>query len=182
MNNTFARRALIVTTVLLAAAAGGSAQQHRWAGRTLDDFEWAVHERLASLPFHGVFELLSFETQGKTVILSGEVLKETTKQRAERAVAGIDGVEKIINRIEVLPPSARDAVLRTNVYRAIYEHLPIEKYRMRAAPSIQIIVKDGWVSLEGVVDSDSDRYQVRLQSLRVTTHVSDHSRVAADEI
>lgn len=52
------------------------------------------------------------------------------------------------------------------------------KYGTREAPPIQIIVKNGWVSLEGVVDSDSDRHLVHQRTLRVTSHVSDNLRVA----
>jgi hyperosmotically inducible periplasmic protein len=67
-----------------------------------------------------------------------------------------------------------------NVYRAIYAEQPLEKYGTRAAPPIHIIVKNGWVTLEGVVDSDADRSMVHLRALNATPHVSDNLRVAAD--
>lgn len=104
-------------------------QEHKWAGRTLDDFEWAIHERLAVLPSHGVFDTLRFEVQGRTVTLSGQVIKESVKQNAERAVKQLAGVERVINNIEVLPSSRRDDALRMNVYRAIYEKQPLGKIR-----------------------------------------------------
>ena len=62
------------------------AQDHQWAGRTLDNFEWTIHERLAGLPSYGVFDTVRFEVQGKAVVLSGQVVKESVKQNAERMV------------------------------------------------------------------------------------------------
>jgi len=157
------------------------AQDHKWAGRTLDDLEWTIHEKLAVLPFHGVFDTLRFEVQNKTVTLSGQVVNPNVKQNAERAIRQISGVENVVNQVEVLPPSRRDDALRMNVYRAIYEKEPLEKYGTRESPSIHIIVKDGAVALEGVVDSEADRAMVRLRALKVTSHVSDNLRVAPEQ-
>ena len=157
------------------------AQEHRWAGRTLNHLEWTIHEKLAVLPFHGVFDTLNFEVQGKTVTLSGQVVNERVRNSAERAVRQLDGVESVVNQIEVLPSSRRDDALRVRMYRAIYQVQPLEKYGTRAVPPIQIIVKDGWVTLEGVVDSDADRSMAHLRALKVTSQVSDRLRVAPEE-
>lgn len=159
-----------------------SAQEHPWAGRTLDDFEWTIHERLAVLPSYGVFDTVRFEVEGKTVTLSGQVVKESVKQNAVRMVKHLDGVEKVVDHIEVLPSSRRDDALRMNVYRAIYETQPLEKYGTRGSPSVHIIVKDGWVTLEGVVDSDTDRTLVHRRALKASAHVSDNLRVAPQEL
>ena len=165
----------------LFVAACALAQDHKWAGRTLDKFEWTIHERLAALPSYGVFDTVRFEVQDKTVTLTGQVVKDTVKQNAERLVRQISGVEGVVNRIEVLPSSRRDDALRMNVYRSIYEKEPLEKYGTRGAPAIHIVVKDGWVTLEGVVDSDSDRSLAQRLALEVTAHVSDNLRVAPAE-
>jgi len=171
----------VVASIAMLAAFSAFAQEHRWAGRTLGDFEWSIHERLAALPSHGVFDTLRFEVHGNTVALSGQVMKESAKENAERAVARLDGVEKVVNHIELLPSSRRDDALRKNLYHAIYENQPLDKYARRARPSIHIVVKNGWVSLEGVVDSDSDRSLVHSRALQVTSHVSDNPRVAPEE-
>ena len=155
-----------------------SAQEHKWAGRVLDDFEWAIHGRLEGVQSHDVFDTLSFEVKGKTVVLTGKVLKVETKHNAEAAVARVSGVEKVVNRIEVLPASRRDDLLRKNLYHAIYENPPLDKYAARAVPPIQIIVKNEWVTLEGLVDSYEDRLQANLRAYTVTPHVSDELRVA----
>jgi hyperosmotically inducible protein len=180
MTHNLTTRLLRIAPAMLFAAVLAFAQDHRWAGRTLDDFEWTIHEKLAALPFHGVFDTLRFEVEGKTVTLSGQVVNEGIKQNAERAVRQMDGIEKVVNQIEVLPSSRRDDALRMNIYRAIYEKEPLEKYGIRGDSSIHIIVKDGWVTLEGVVDSEADRSMAHLRALKVTSHVSQNLRVAPD--
>lgn len=181
MKNNLLKILLAIGGVAMFAASSAFAQQHPWAGRTLDNFEWTIHERLAALPSYGVFDTARFEVQGKTVTLSGQVVKESVKQNAERMVRRINGVEKVVNQIEVLPSSRKDDALRMNVYRVIYEKRPLEKYGTRGTPPIHIIVKDGWVTLEGVVDSDADRSLVHLQVLKVTAHASEHLHVAPQE-
>jgi osmotically-inducible protein OsmY len=52
---------------------------------------------------------------------SGQVLKESVKQKAERLVRRVHSVEKVVNHIEVLPSSRRDDALRTNVYQLCAE-------------------------------------------------------------
>ncbi len=182
MTNNLLQRISRIGGATLLLALGALAQEHKWAGRTLDSFEWTIHERLAALPSYGVFDTVRFDVQGKTVTLSGQVVKDSVKQNAERMARHVDGVESVVNNIEVLPSSRRDDALRINVYRAIYEKQALEKYGTRAAPSIHIIVKDGWVTLEGVVDSDADRSMVHLRALQATAHVSDNLRVAPESV
>lgn len=177
MKKTLLRRLSKVGLVTVLATLCVFAQEHKWAGRTLDDLESTIHERLAVLPFHGVFDTLRFEVQGGTVTLSGQVVKDSVKHNAERAVRRLNGVETVVNNIEVLPSSRRDDALRMNVYRAVYEGGP-EQYGSDPVPSVHIIVKDGWVNLEGVVNSEADRNMVHLRALKVTAHVSDNLRVA----
>jgi hyperosmotically inducible protein len=72
-------------------------------------------------------------------------------------VKHIEGVEKVVNQIEVLPTSPMDDRLRLELYRAIYGYPALEKYALGVQKPIRIIVKNGHVTLEGVVDSDADK-------------------------
>ena len=69
----------------------------------------------------------------------------------------IEGVEKVDYQIEVLPPLPMDDGLRRRLYRAIYGYPMLEKYALGVQKPIRIIVKNGHVALEGVVDNDSDK-------------------------
>jgi len=68
------------------------------------------------------------------------------------------------NRIEVLPPSPNDERLRRAVYRAIYGQPGLDRYGFQAVPSIHIIVNNGHVTLEGVVNSEADRNNANIQA------------------
>jgi hyperosmotically inducible protein len=72
-------------------------------------------------------------------------------------VKHIEGVDHVTNKIDVLPPSPMDDQLRLALYRAIYGFPALEKYALGVQKPIRIIVRNGQVTLEGVVDNDSDK-------------------------
>ena len=115
-----------------------------------------MHE-LLMLPYYSVWDNLSFAVQGREVVLSGQVVDPTVKRDAEASVKHIEGVEKVTNNIEVLPPSPADDRIRRAEYRAIYGYDGLSRYEWGAVPSIHIIVKNGHVTLVGVVDSEADK-------------------------
>jgi len=116
-----------------------------------------VRHALIMLPYYSVFDNLAFKVDGRTVTLLGQVSNSALKPDAERAVKKIEGVEKVVNNIEVLPPSGSDDRIRRAVYRSIYSYGPLFKYANMSVPPIHIIVKNGNVDLEGVVDGEGDK-------------------------
>jgi hyperosmotically inducible protein len=123
-----------------------------------------VRHEILMLPYYGVFDNITGAVSGYTVTLMGQVTKPILKQDAENAVKHIEGVEKVVNQIEVLPPSPMDDGLRIKLYRAIYGFEPLEKYAMPVVKPIRIIVKNGNVTLEGVVDSETDKNLVNIRA------------------
>jgi len=123
-----------------------------------------VRHQLLLLPYYSVFDSLMFKVDGDKVTLLGQVVRPTLKSDAEAAVKGIEAVASIDNQIEVLPVSPMDDQLRRAVYRAIYGDTVLSRYGMSALPSIHIIVKSGHVTLEGVVDSESDKNLANLRA------------------
>ncbi len=122
-----------------------------------NSLERAIRHQLQELPFYSVFDIISFHIEGDKVTLTGQVRRPTLKEHAEGAVKSLEGVANVVNKIEVLPHSSDDHALRRNVYRVIFEDATLEKYAIQALPSIHIIVKNGAVSLEGTIDSESDK-------------------------
>jgi len=116
-----------------------------------------VRHQLVMLPYYNVFDDLSYSVNGYNVTLKGYVTDPTLKKDAERTVKSIEGVENVDNQIEVLPNSGMDDGLRLQLYRAIYGFGPLEKYAMPVLKPIRIIVKNGNVTLEGVVDNKADK-------------------------
>lgn len=115
-----------------------------------------VRKELVTLPFYGVFDNLAYKVEGSTVTLYGQVVRPTTRRDAEHRVARIEGVERVINNIEVLPLSSFDDSIRVSTYRTLFRTGGLYRYAMGANPSIHIVVKGGHVTLEGVVSSEAD--------------------------
>jgi hyperosmotically inducible protein len=116
-----------------------------------------VRHELLMLPYFGVFDNIAYKVDGGTVTLLGQVVRPSLKSDSENVVKHIEGVEKVDNQIEVLPPSPMDDGLRRRLYRAIYGYPALEKYALGVQKPIRIIVKNGHVTLEGVVDNDADK-------------------------
>ncbi len=123
-----------------------------------------VRHELVMLPYYNVFDNLAFKVDGSTVTLMGQVTRPTLKSDAERVVKSIEGVDKVVNKIEVLPLSPNDERIRMAVYRAIYGNASLQRYGLQAVPPIHIIVNNGNVTLEGVVATEADKNIANLQA------------------
>jgi hyperosmotically inducible protein len=116
-----------------------------------------VRHELVMLPYYSVFDNLAYKVDDHTVTLLGQVTRPSVKNDAENVVKKIEGVEKVVNNIEVLPASPMDDQIRRAEFRAIYGDPTLSKYAWGAVPPIHIIVNSGRVSLAGVVDNESDK-------------------------
>ncbi|HLJ13334.1 MAG TPA: BON domain-containing protein [Bryobacteraceae bacterium] len=116
-----------------------------------------VRHQLVMLPYYGVFDNLSFRVDGSKVTLFGQVTRPTLKSDAGNVVKKIEGVTQVDNQIEVLPLSPMDDRIRFAEYRAIYSRPQLQQYSYRAVPPIHIIVKNGNVTLVGVVSNEGDK-------------------------
>jgi hyperosmotically inducible protein len=138
----------------LSAASAGTA-----TAPNISDIPNQVQHNLAMLPWYGVFDHVEYQVTGTEVILSGQVLSEhaTTRDDAARFLKSIPGVTKVVNNIEVLPPSLFDDQIRRAEFRTLFSQADLGRYTMGAIPQVHIIVKNGHVSLEGVVMNQMDK-------------------------
>ena len=154
-------RKLLLTAALSLAgilAPWASAQNdHKGSTKGEDRIVREVRHELVSLPYYTVFDNLTYNVNGYTVTLAGQVTKPVLKDDAGKAVKKIEGVENVVNNIEVLPLSPNDDQLRLAVYRAIYSKPGLDLYSLRAVPTIHIIVKNGNVTLTGAVGRPADK-------------------------
>jgi hyperosmotically inducible protein len=132
-------------------------KKQRSDAKYLEKLYKEVRHQLVMLPWYSVFDNLAYQVAGDKVILSGQVTRPVLKSDAEAAVKSLEGVSSVVNNIEVLPPSPMDDQLRHVLYRAIYGDPGLSRYSIQAVPSIHIIVKNGNVTLEGVVDNETDK-------------------------
>jgi hyperosmotically inducible protein len=175
--------AIFLLTIPSANSAGNQDQpRQRNEKKIQENLVKEVRHQLLLLPYYSVFDNLLFKVEGDKVTLLGQVVRPTLKSDAENAVKGIESVSSVDNQIEVLPTSPMDDGLRRAVYRAIYADTSLSRYGMSALPSIHIIVKNGNVALEGVVDNEGDKNLAGLRSNGVPNvfSVTNNLTIAAD--
>jgi hyperosmotically inducible protein len=126
-----------------------------------------VRKELVTLPYYGVFDNLSYQINGNTVVLYGQVVRPSTRTDAERRVSRIEGVERVVNNIQVLPLSPFDDSIRRRVYQAVFSTGGLYRYAQGANPSIHIIVNRGHVTLEGFVSNRGDSQLAYIAANRV---------------
>jgi hyperosmotically inducible protein len=189
-NKSFAVLALsllsVVTIFSMVASASPTTQDNQPAGaldqKAYDRIVKEVRHELVMLPYYGVFDNLSYKVDPDgTVTLIGQVARPTLKSDSENVVKKIEGVEKVVNNIEVLPTSFNDDRIRRDVYRAIYGNSVLSPYQMRAVPPIHIIVKNGHVTLEGAVARSMDKQIAGVQANGVSGVFSVDNNLLVDE-
>ncbi len=133
----------------------------------LSGLEKEVRHELVMLPYFGVFDNLEFQVNGNEVVLMGQVTRPTLKSSAENVVKRIEGVERVVNNIEVLPLSPMDDQIRLATYRTVFGFGPLSRYSWGPIPPIHIIVKNGNVTLEGFVANEADRNMANIRANQV---------------
>ncbi len=145
----------------------------------LTSTENEIRHELVMLPFVGVFDNLEFKVEGRHVTLLGQVTRPTLKSTAENIVKRIEGVEAVTNNIEVLPLSPMDDRIRLVAYRTIFGFGSLGRYTLGAVPPVRIIVKNGNVTLEGMVlkEMDKNLANIRANSVSGVFSVTNELRV-----
>jgi hyperosmotically inducible periplasmic protein len=151
-------RTLFVAWVILVLGSAVLARQvTEPSARATERITREVRHELLMLPYFGVFDNIAYKVDGYKVTLMGQVSRPALKSDAENVVKRIEGVEHVDNQIEVLPTSPNDDRLRLALFQAIYGDPSLQKYALGVQKPIRIIVKNGKVTLEGVVDNEGDK-------------------------
>jgi len=150
-----------------------------------------VRKQITGLADYDVFDWITFQIHGNTLVLNGYASRPTLKDEAGRAVKGIQGIESVDNQIKVLPLSSMDDRIRIAVYDKLYRNPALSRYnanqggfRPFGGPAgmaggvinnppigfhaIHIIVNNGHVTLYGIVDSTSDASIAKIQANTVS--------------
>lgn len=145
-----------------------------------------IRKQIVTLPEYGVFDDVRYQIKDFVVTLKGSASRPTLKSSLENVVKKVEGVEKVVNEIEVLPLSPNDDRVRARVYASIYYHPLLVRYNPgRGTPiylspariaggitndppfgfhPIHIVVKNGHVRLTGVVDNAADQQVAGMQA------------------
>jgi hyperosmotically inducible protein len=133
--------------------------------------EQARHEILI-YPFYTIFDNIVLGMRGDTLIVSGQVSEPYKKSDIGSFLSHIKGVGQLQNDLEVLPTSIYDDQLRVAIARAIYNDSYFMGYGNQAHPPIHVIVKNGNVALEGVVNNAVDRARAETDARFAATFFS----------
>jgi hyperosmotically inducible protein len=120
-----------------------------------------IQQQVLRYPYFSIFDSVHAEVDNGVVTLTGKVTMPYKRDEIVRRVAKVDGVNEVLNRIEVLPVSQFDDDLRFQIARAIYGNSNFWTYGAMVNPPIHIIVEHGRVTLEGVVNSEVDKMLAR---------------------
>lgn len=148
-----------------------------------------VRKKILSLTDYDVFDWITFQVHGNTLVLEGYASRPILKDEAGRVMKGVAGIESVDNQIKVLPLSDMDNQIRAAEYDKIYRNPALSRYNgnqggyrsfggpMTAAVinnppigyhAIHIIVNNGHVTLYGIVDSQSDATIAKIQANTVS--------------
>jgi len=126
-----------------------------------------VRVALVTIPYLSVFDDLSFRVDNGVVTLLGQAREPITKVYAEQNVKSVPGVVAVKNDIEVLPLSRFDDSIRFRTLRAVEATASLYRYFLGVNPSIRIVVKNGHVTLDGIVDNQADKQLAFMAANRV---------------
>lgn len=180
---------LLVLSSLLIASSRGAWAQNANAGHTFQSGDTnenriarEVRHELVMLPYYSVFDDLAFQVQDTTITLLGDVVRPTLKSDAENVTKRVEGVTKVVNKINVLPLSPFDNQIRLAMARVIYGDPTISvRYSNRALPPIHIIVNNGHVTLEGVVANQGDKDLINVRANTVPNVFSVDNRLQVEK-
>ncbi len=147
------------------------------------NIERDVRQAINKLAYYGVFDDLSFSVD-KTgaVTLSGQVMQYNVRNSAVSVVRDVPGVTRVNDQIEVLPLSPFDNSIRIRAYNAIFGYPALSRYAINSRPPIRILVKNGNVTIAGVVNNDLDRKLIynRVQNLPRVFSVTSNLRLDSE--
>jgi hyperosmotically inducible periplasmic protein len=180
------RRALFTLAVLVTIGAQLTADEQPV---TADETARSARRKLEALPYYGVFDFIVFRVDRGTVYLAGYSFDGRLKAAADMAVKRAAGVDEVANTIEVLPASQNDDRIRWATFYRIYTDDFLSRYAPggpfavlqelrdeRHFPGMQpvgrypihIVVKNGRMTLYGVVDNSTDRQLAEVRAREVT--------------
>lgn len=136
-----------------------------------------IRHELAMMPYVSEFDFLSFTLSGAEVILTGWTVRATNRDTAYNIVKSVEGVEMIVNNIDILPLGSFDMQIRAGARAALQRHLG--RYFWGSGSDIKIVVKNGSIILLGTVMNkmDYDIANIQCNSVPNAFHVFNMLRI-----
>jgi hyperosmotically inducible protein len=149
--------ALSVLSLMLAFTTTVAAQQME---KSRDEVITAdVANVLAHHVFYTVFDNVNYKVENGVVTLYGDVTADYKINSYKKSILKhVEGAKEVVSEIKILPASSVDDEIRWATAYKIYTDDRLLPYAIADFPKpIHIIVSNGRVTLEGVVNSQMDR-------------------------
>ncbi len=146
--------AFAIGTGLAVAATGQQAGPPQIPGVPNDTIAKKVRHEIVMYPHYSIFDDIKFRVDQGKVELVGAVTQPYKKADLGKIIQKVPGVTTVTNDLKVLPLSNMDERLRMQIARAIYRDPNLSTLAFQSLPPIHIIVDDGHVTLEGVVNTE----------------------------
>jgi len=153
--NLFRKLIVLSLAIMAFSFVSVNAQSFSASGATRS-IEDQVRKKILMLPRYEVFDSIGYQVTGDTVTLTGKVRNAVNRKSAERSVAKIAGVNRVVNNIEILPVGGFDESIRVRLYQTLSNSGGLSRYLWPVNPSVRLIVDGGHVFLEGYVSNRGD--------------------------
>jgi hyperosmotically inducible protein len=150
-------------TAAVAAGVAAAATGNQAPANDVELGKKVVHE-IRMYDRYTIWDNVNLRVKDGSVELTGQVSQPYKRSDLGRIVQSVPGVAGVVNQLEVLPLSPEDDRLRLQVARAVYGHTALSRYAYQATPPIHIIVDNGRVTLEGVVNTDFEKQVAGMQA------------------
>jgi len=160
MKNLLMNKLIPAAAVLLlglGVAAAAKKDKNQGGPYTDSDIAAKVVHEVRMYSWYSIWDNVNIRVTEGNVELSGQVNQPFKKDDLGRLAQHVPGVVSVTNDLQVLPLSDFDNRIRQQVARAIYRDPVLSKYAVGAVPPIHIIVANGHVTLEGVVNNETDK-------------------------
>jgi hypothetical protein len=150
----------LIGNVLLAAALAAGVAMAKTNPQALTGdaaiAQKAAHE-VRSYAYYSLWDDVGIRVKNGTVQLIGEVTQPWKKDTLGKLIGRINGVSAVDNELKVAPLSSFDDGIRLQVARAIFRDPAMSMYSIQPVPPIHILVDNGHVTLEGVVQTPMEK-------------------------
>ena len=145
--------ALVLSSAMTLAAKAPTALEPESQG----PIAHGVRHEILMYPYYGIFDNITYQVDGGNITLLGDVTQPYKKFDIGKRVQQVPGVTSVTNQIKVLPLSNMDDRLRWRIALAIYSEPGLSRYANQPVPPIHIIVDNGHVTLDGVVNNQMEK-------------------------
>ena len=116
-----------------------------------------IEDDVSGSPLFTMFDDVSVRVTDGVATLTGFVTTANKSTEFAKLASRVRGVQQVLNRIETLPNSTMDDALRAEIAVKIYRSPAFADHGKQRVGPVHIIVRDGIVTLTGIVDSEVER-------------------------